>query len=160
MARKQTTAGRKQEFGLTVPEKECSPEEREKLEKFAMMASLVVFRGQSITGAYRAVYDTAPDAACPPSIYNAPKFRSLIVKLRNAQGMTDEQVKGTLEGFYCSLLANEDAPMKARLQAAAQWQKLRGLEKQREVIEADPDEMAWQFAMGSKKVVVVEAEVD
>lgn len=141
----------------TVPEIPASTEEREKLAQWAIMASLVVYKGQSVSAAYRAVYDT--ESECPASIRNNHKFRSLITRMRASQGMTDEEVKGTIESLYLSTVTDEDAPLKQRLQAAQQWQKLRGLEKIKPVLEVADEEIAWQRAMKqAKKVIDVEPE--
>jgi hypothetical protein len=158
MARKLTTKGKVQEMGLTIPEKPCSTEERDKLEKWSMMASLVVFKGNSMAQAYRLVYDEPMAGDCPASIRNSHKFRSLLTRLRNAQGLTDDEVKGTLEGLYHATVNDEEQPIKARLQAAAQWQKLRGLEKIKEVQAVDEGELIWRQAMSAKKKTI-DAEV-
>ena len=159
MARKQFTKGEKLEVGFTVPEKPCSADERERLEKWGMMASLMVFKGLSQSAAYRLVFDDPEAAACPPAIYGSYRFKGMLTRLRNAQGLTSEQVQGTIEGLYNSVVVDEEAPLKLRLQAAQQWQKLRGLEKNKETQAVDDDEMVFSQAMRTvNKKVDAQAE--
>ena len=155
--RKTTPETDSSEYGLTVPEKPCSTEEREKLTQWACVASLVVYKGMSLSAAYRAVYDAPEGTQCPASIRNSYKFQSMLTKLRAAQGLTDEQVKGSIESLYLSTVTDDEAPLKQRLQAAQQWQKLRGLEKIKEVQAIDADELIWQQAM-TRSVKVLDAE--
>ena len=143
---------------MTIPEKPCSTEERDKLEKWSMMASLVVYKNTSVSQAYRLVYDEPEAGDCPASIRNNSKFRSLLTRMRAAQGLTDDEVKGTIEGLYLATVADEEQPIKSRLQAAAQWQKLRGLEKIKEVQAIDEGELIWRQAMAVKKKAL-DAEV-
>jgi hypothetical protein len=156
MPKRQFTKGQKLEVGFTVPEKPCSTEERERLEKWGMMASLMVFKGLSQSAAYRLVYDDPEAVACPPSIYGSARFKGMLTRLRNAQGLTAEQVQGTIEGLYNEVVQNEEAPLKMRLQAAQQWQKLRGLEKNKEPQAVDEDELLFLQAMrpANKKIDV------
>lgn len=161
MARKPRTTAKKDdtEYGLTIPEKPCSTEERETIEKWSLMCSLVVYRGLSLSAAYRSVYDTEADVQCPASIRNSSRFKGMLSRLRAAQGMNDEQVKGCIESLYLSTVTDGEAPLKQRLQAAAQWQKLRGLEKVKELPVVDEDEMIWRQAMSCKhKVLDVQVE--
>lgn len=157
MAKRQYTQGQPLEVGFTIPEKPCSTEEREKLEKWSAMAGLIVFKGQSVAAAYRAVYDEPDAKCCPPAIQGSPRFRAMVTRLRNVQGMSSDQVQGTLEGFYNSIVHDEEAPLKMRLQAAGQWQKLRGLEKIKEAQPVDEDELIFRQAMRPvNKIVDVE----
>lgn len=79
--------------------------------------------------------------------------------MRAAQGMSDEQAKGCIESLYLSTVTDDEAPLKQRLQAAQQWQKLRGLEKIKEVQAIDADELIWQQAM-TRSVKVLDAETE
>lgn len=155
--RRKTTPTDDAEYGLTVPEKPCSTEEREKLAQWSVVASLVAYKGMSLSAAYRQVFDAPEGAQCPASIRNSSKFQSLLTKMRAAQGMSDEQAKGCIESLYLSTVTDDEAPLKQRLQAAQQWQKLRGLEKIKEVQAIDADELIWQQAM-TRSVKVLDAE--
>lgn len=147
MARKQFTKGEKLEVGFTVPEKPCSTEERERLEKWGAIVSLHVFKGVSVAEAYRLVYEDPEARACPPAIQGSRRFQAMLSRMRNVQGMSTEMVQGTIEGLYNSVVVDEDAPLKLRLQAAQQWQKLRGLEKNKESQAVDDDEIVFSQAM-------------
>ena len=149
--RKLETKGKKVKEGLTVPEKPATLEERDKLMKWSCVASLMVFKGQSAAGAYRAVYDEPDAVACPPSILYNPKFQAMLVRLKAAQGMTNEEVQGQIEALYLGIINDENAPEKSRLQAAAQLQKLRGLEKIKVQQEVDADEVILLQALTPKK---------
>lgn len=142
--------------GLLIPEKQCAPEEKERLSKWAIMASLIVYRGESAASAYRSAYDAPAGSQCPASITRSPVFQGLITRMRAAQGMTDDEVKGTIESFYMAMLADENAPAKQRLQAAAQWQKLRGLERVKVVQESEEDDIWRQAFAAPKKIVDIE----
>lgn len=154
-----TTPTASAEYGLTVPEKQCSTDERETITKYSIMCSLVVFKGLSVSAAYRAVYGAPEGSQCPSAIRSSHKFQGMLTRMRAAQGLTDEQVKGCIESLYISLLTDEECPAKQRLQAAAQWQKLRGLEKSKEPQAIDDDELIWRQAM-TRKVKVLDAEVE
>ena len=157
--KRKTTPADDAEYGLTVPEKPCSTEEREKLAQWAIIASLVAYKGMSLSAAYRQVYDEPEGTQCPASIRNSYKFQSLLTKMRAAQGLTDEQVKGCIESLYLSTVTDDEAPLKQRLQAAQQWQKLRGLEKIKDVQGVDEDELIWKQAFSVKgKVLDAEPE--
>ncbi len=161
MPRKRKTAPEPEsaEYGLTVPEKPCSTEEREKLTQWACVASLVVYKGMSLSAAYRAVYDAPEGTQCPASMRNSYKFQSMVTRLRAAQGLTDEQVKGSIESLYLSTVTDDEVPLKQRLQAAQQWQKLRGLEKIKDSQVIDEDELIWKQAFSVKgKVLDAEPE--
>ena len=149
--RKLTTKGRTVKESLTVPERPASLDERDKLMKWSCIASLMVFKGQSAAGAYRAVYDDPDAVACPPAIMNNPKFRAMLVRLRAAQGMSNEEIQGQIEALYLGIINDENAPEKSRLQAAAQLQKLRGLEKIKVQQEVDADEVILLQALTPKK---------
>lgn len=147
------------EYGLTVPERPCSTDEREKLAQWSVVASLVAYKGMSLSAAYRQVYDAPEGTQCPATIRNSSKFQSLLAKMRAAQGMSDEQAKGCIESLYLSTVTDDEAPLKQRLQAAQQWQKLRGLEKIKEVQAIDADELIWQQAM-TRSAKVLDAETE
>jgi hypothetical protein len=83
----------------------------------------------------------------------------MLARLRAAQGMNDEQVKGCIESLYLATVTDGEAPLKQRLQAAAQWQKLRGLEKVKELPVVDDDELIWRQAMSCKHKVL-DAQVE
>lgn len=155
--KRKTTPEDDAEYGLTVPEKPCSTEEREKLAQWSVVASLVAYKGMSLSAAYRQVYDAPEGTQCPATIRGSRKFQSLLTKMRAAQGMSDEQAKGCIESLYLSTVTDDEAPLKQRLQAAQQWQKLRGLEKIKEVQAIDADELIWQQAM-TRSVKVLDAE--
>jgi hypothetical protein len=161
MARKRerVTEGTEQLSGVTVPERPASTDERDTIAKWAVMASLIVYQGESMVGAYRTIYKDPDAKVCPPAIAGNYRFRSMITQLRAAQGLTPEVVQGNIEALYMQTLLDESAPLKLKLQAAAQWQKLRGLEKIKEAQPLDNDELIWQQAMaGAKKVIDARAD--
>jgi hypothetical protein len=121
----------------TNPELPAKRREIDRLENWHLMASLVVYRGLSVSAAYRAVYDEPEAAQCPAHISGSPNFKRILTRLRASQGMSEEQVKGAIEGLYLECVHDEERPMKERLQAAAQWQRMRGLEKPKPEVKED-----------------------
>lgn len=78
----------------------------------------------------------------------------MLVRLRAAQGMSNDEIQGQIEALYLGIINDENAPEKARLQAAAQLQKLRGLEKIKVQQEVDADEVILLQALTPKKKVL------
>lgn len=146
-----------------MPEVPATTYEVDELEKYALMASLVVYKGQSMAAAYRAVYDAPEGTQCPAKLATNSRFRGMITRLRASAGMTDEEVKGAVESLYLQAVVDEGQSMKVRLQAAQQWQKLRGLEKQKEVVQEDEDMAFFKACMkkareSQKNVIDIQAE--
>lgn len=123
--------------GKTNPELPAKRREIDRLENFHLMASLVVYRGLSVSAAYRAVYDEPEAAQCPSCISGSPSFKRILTRLRASQGMSEDMVKGVIEGLYLECIHDDERPMKERLQAASQWQKLRGLERPKAEVKED-----------------------
>jgi hypothetical protein len=110
----------------------------ETLENWYHVASLHVLRGLNQSQAYMQVYG-AKSGANASVLFNNPKFKAIINRLRLSQGLSENDVRSNIESLYIQCLTSEDESMKNKLAAAAQWQKLRGLEKSVVKVESEED---------------------
>ena len=97
-----------------------------------------MLRGLNQSQAYMQVYG-AKSGANASVLFNNPKFKAIINRLRLSQGLSENDVRSNIESLYIQCLTSEDEPMKNKLAAAAQWQKLRGLEKSVVKVESEED---------------------
>ena len=110
----------------------------ETLENWYHVASLHVLRGLNQSQSYMQVYG-ARSGANASVLFNNPKFKAIVQRLRLSQGLSENDVRSNIESLYIQCITSEDEPMKNKLAAAAQWQKLRGLEKAVLKVESEED---------------------
>lgn len=110
----------------------------ETLENWYHVASLHVLRGLNQSQAYMQVYG-ARTGANASVLFNNPKFKAIVNRLRLSQGLSENDVRSNIESLYIQCLTDENESMKNKLYAAAQWQKLRGLEKSVVKVESEED---------------------
>lgn len=110
----------------------------ETLENWYHVASLHVLRGLNQSQSYMQVYG-AKSGVNASVLFNNPKFKAIVNRLRLSQGLSENDVRSNIESLYIQCITSEDEPMKNKLAAAAQWQKLRGLEKSIVKVESEED---------------------
>jgi hypothetical protein len=144
---------------ISTPERENAP--------FVISVSVILkgisFLDGEFDKAGRAVLDSVGKVVF--SLYSNEDKASEKICLASvlSSGEADEEVKGAVESLYLQAVVDEGQSMKIRLQAAQQWQKLRGLEKQKEVVQEDEDMSFFKACMkrareSQKNVIDISAE--
>lgn len=132
MARKEKTAENTAKLGRPLKE--------ETMEKWYHVASLYVLKGLNQSQAYMQVYGTK-DASNATNLFHNSRFLAIVDRLRLSQALDDDSVKKNIEALYLQTITDPDEQIKNKLAAAAQWQKLRGLEKAHVEIRNETDEL-------------------
>lgn len=147
MPRKKLLKDRLPEEEIALPEEaNCTelgrPQKEETLENWYHVASLHVLRGMSKAAAYMQVYGAkSTSSANAYALFRRPAFRAIVDRLRLSQCLTDEDVRKNIESLYLQTITNPEESTKNKLSAAAQWQKLRGLETQKIEVQDDVDRL-------------------
>ena len=145
MGRKKMLKDKMPDVEKELPDdEECTelgrPQKEETLENWYHVASLYVLRGMSKAAAYMQVYGAkSSSSANAYSLFRRPAFKAIVDRLRLSQCLTDEDVRKNIESLYLQTITNPEESTKNKLSAAAQWQKLRGLETQKVEIGTDAD---------------------
>ena len=114
-------------------------EKEETLEKWYRVATLYVLRGMTQTAAVRAVYGS--DGCYAGVLFKNSRFLALVDRLRAVDGLGDDDVRKNIEALYLQTIVDPNENPKLKLQAAQQWQKLRGLETQKVELRSDVDDL-------------------
>lgn len=122
------------------PRKIGRPTQEETVENWYHVASLHVMKGYSQSKAYMTVYGTA-NANYATRLFHNPRFLAIVNRLRLSMALDDESVRKNIEALYLETITSPDEQIKNKLTAAAQWQKLRGLESHKVEISSEVDDL-------------------
>lgn len=140
------------------PRRNGRPTQEETVENWYHVASLHVMKGYSQSKAFMTVYGTA-NANYATRLFHNPRFLAIVNRLRLSMALDDESVRKNIEALYLQTITSPDEQIKNKLTAAAQWQKLRGLESQKVEIRSEVDDFILEQLKKCELAMKEQAEI-